>query len=234
MKKSLVITILFIIIFLSACSKSPIIEPILDQTGSSDTKSNDSCSLNYTGDKSCAADTGEIDLIKNTGDVSLIKSTGAISLIKKDSKGFTITSSAFQNKGKIPVQHSCYGKNINPPFEIIGAPKLTQSFAMIVYDPDTQSGDWIHWMIWNISINTQTIDEGKSPLLAVIGKNSRGKAEYRGPCVVSGTHRYFFKLYAMDTNYGNFPNKMMTIKQFEEITSTHILGTAEIYGTYSK
>ncbi len=234
MKKSLFISLLFALIFLSACAKAPTIENVLDQTWSSDTETGASCSLNSTWDSSCDVSTWKTESSKSTWETVSVKTTWDTSFIKKDVKWFAITSTAFVNKWKIPVQYSCMWKNINPSFEIQNAPKWTQSFAMIVYDPDAQSWSWVHRIIWNFSINSKTIDEWKAPLLAVVGKNSRWKTEYRWPCTPNGTHRYFFKLYAMDTNYGNFPSLMMTVKQFEDITKTHILWTAEIYWTYSK
>ncbi len=215
MKKSLLISILFILIFLSACTKLPIIEPVLNQTWASNTEVGASCSLNSTWNSSCDINTWEI------------------SLIKKDSKWFTITSTAFQNKDKIPAKYSCDWKNINPPFEITGLPKWTQSFAMVVYDSDDSSWVLVHRVIRNFPISNTQIEEWKIPLWATIGKNYQWKNVYSWPCPSSGTHRYFFKLYALDTNFWD-PQYKVTLKQFESTFSWHILWTAEIYWTYSK
>jgi len=224
MKKILIMVILPTIIFLSACTKSPIIEPILDQIWNSDTEVGASCSLNSTWNSSCDV---------NTWEIVSIKSTWEIALIKKNSKWFAITSTAFQNKWKIPAQYSCDWKNINPSFEIQNPPKWTQSFAMIVYDPDSPSWDWVHRAIRNFPLSVKKIDEWKIPLWATIGKNSQWKNAYSWPCPPNGTHRYFFKLYALDINFWD-PQYKVTLKQFESTFSWHILWTTEIYWTYSK
>jgi Raf kinase inhibitor-like YbhB/YbcL family protein len=124
-------------------------------------------------------------------------------------------------------------KDINPPFEIINIPQWTQSLALIAHDPDAPNGDWIHWIIWNFSAKFTQIEEWKTPWWATIGENSRWEASYRWPCPPSGTHRYIFKLYALDTNYGDLSSKM-TLAWFEGIVQWHVLWTAQIMWTYSK
>jgi len=207
MKKTLVIALLFTSIFLSACSQQTKSQLNWDkQNINSDSDFGVSCSLNSTWASDCSTDTWKL---------------------------FSITSTAFTGWEKIPAKYSCMWKNINPSFEILNVPKWTQSFAMIAHDPDAPSWDWIHWIIRNFSPNTTKIDEWKNPLWSIVGKNSRWKAEYRWPCPPNGTHKYFFKLYAIDTNYWDLPNNM-TLKQFEDITKWHVLWTTEIYWTYSK
>ena len=104
---------------------------------------------------------------------------------------------------------------------------------MIVHDPDAPSWDWVHRAIRSFPVSSTKIEEWKIPLWAAVGKNSQWKNVYGWPCPPSGTHRYFFKLYALDTNFGD-PQYKVTLKQFEDAFSGHILWTAEIYWTYSK
>src|SRR5204862_4228129 len=108
-----------------------------------------------------------------------------------------ITSSAFQEGSDIPSKFSRDGGNVNPPLRLEGTPTNARSLVLIVDDPDAPSGLFTHWLIWNIDPKTTEIAENSSPT-AVEGKNGFGKSGYGGPCPPSGTHRYFFKVYALD------------------------------------
>lgn len=110
-----------------------------------------------------------------------------------------ITSPAFNEGEMIPVMYTCQGKDINPPIQIADIPKETKSLALILEDPDAPMGTWVHWVMWNIPPTTSQIVENNVPAGAVQGKNSWGKNEYGGPCPPSGVHRYFIKVYALDT-----------------------------------
>lgn len=205
MKKQLVILILFATIFLSACTNKTNIETISNQSWTSIADAGSFCSINSTWTSACDTITGAV---------------------------FAITTTAFQSWDEIPIKYSCMWSNINPSFEIFNAPKWTQSLAMIAHDPDAPDWDWIHWIVWNIPVKTTKIEEWVTPLWAMVGKNSRWKTQYSWPCPPSGTHKYFFKLYAISTNYLDLPNNL-TLKQFEQIASWSILWTTEIYWTYT-
>lgn len=146
--------------------------------------------------------------------------------------GLQIKSQAFQENGGIPEQYTCDGKNISPPLNWQGAPEGTQSLVLIVDDPDAPSQTWVHWVVYNISPTTAGSVEGAAPQGALQGTNDFKKASYGGPCPPSGTHRYFFKLYALDA-----PLKLSsgaTKNQVEEAMQGHILAQSQLMGTYSR
>ncbi|MFW5705181.1 MAG: YbhB/YbcL family Raf kinase inhibitor-like protein [Nanoarchaeota archaeon] len=106
----------------------------------------------------------------------------------------------FSNMEEIPEKYTCYGDNVNPPLLISGVPREAQTLLLIVDDPDTPNGEiFTHWFVYDIPVTTKKIPENSVPAGAKTGPNTLGKAEYIGPCPPSGTHRYFFKLYALKT-----------------------------------
>jgi Raf kinase inhibitor-like YbhB/YbcL family protein len=109
-----------------------------------------------------------------------------------------LSSPAFTNNNPIPDTYTCKGSGISPPLNIAGVPHGTQSLALFVHDPDAPGGDFIHWTVWNISPTTTVIAEGSKPSDATEGQNDFGKTGWGAPCPPSGTHRYFFELYALD------------------------------------
>ena len=114
-----------------------------------------------------------------------------------------IISEVFENKQMIPQKYTCDGENINPPLQITDIPSNTESLVLIVDDPDAPSGDWIHWLVWNINPQTKEIMEDSVPENAVVGTNDFKKMEYDGPCPPSGTHRYVFKVLALEKDESN-------------------------------
>lgn len=140
-----------------------------------------------------------------------------------------ITSPSFAHNAMIPPKYTCQGEDINPPLEIAGLPPETQSLVLINDDPDAPGATWDHWIVYNID-PTEAIAENSVPGLQ--GKNSWGRNAYGGPCPPSGTHRYFFKLYALDTrlNLKEGAGK----KQVETAMQGHILEQAELIGLYKK
>ncbi|MGB5197246.1 MAG: YbhB/YbcL family Raf kinase inhibitor-like protein, partial [Candidatus Deferrimicrobium sp.] len=108
------------------------------------------------------------------------------------------TSQAFPNNGMIPPEYTCDGANVNPPLTVRNAPAKSGSLALIVDDPDAPRGTWVHWVVWNMGADTKDIPANSVPTGALQGTNDFGKQGYGGPCPPSGTHRYFFKLYALD------------------------------------
>jgi len=144
-----------------------------------------------------------------------------------------LLSLAFEHGGRIPDRYTCKGENLSPSFGIEDLPEETESIAMIMDDPDAPIGTFVHWVIWNIKPEDELkIEEGVIPKGAVQGKNSAGKFGYMGPCPPKGTHRYYFKLYALD--------KKLKLKEGatkEELLAAmegHILERATIVGLYSK
>jgi Raf kinase inhibitor-like YbhB/YbcL family protein len=143
-----------------------------------------------------------------------------------------ITSPAFQNNGSIPRQYTCDGKDINPPLEIENCPTEAKSIAFICDDPDASVGTWVHWVLWNIDPNTKEISENAVPQGAVEGMNDFKRHAYGGPCPPSGTHRYFFKVYALDTMLDISPNS--TKSALEKAMKGHIIAEGQIIGLYKR
>jgi len=144
-------------------------------------------------------------------------------------KELTITSSVFGNNGFIPAKYTCDGADVNPPLKIQGIPEGTQSLVLIIDDPDAPMGTWDHWVVWNIP-PVEKIDEDSVP--GIEGLNSSNKRSYGGPCPPSGTHRYFFKVYALDTKLDLKPNSRK--KDVERGIKGHILAKGEIVGLYRR
>ena len=144
-----------------------------------------------------------------------------------------LTSDAFVNGQSIPAKYSCIGKNISPALTWNEPPAHTQSFALIVDDPDAPGRTWVHWVLFNIPANTRTLQEDFSADNSIAaGNNSSGKPSYQGPCPPSGTHRYFFKLYALDTTLSLSPGA--TKERLLNEMEGHILAETELMGTFSK
>ncbi|HVN95012.1 MAG TPA: YbhB/YbcL family Raf kinase inhibitor-like protein [Syntrophorhabdaceae bacterium] len=148
------------------------------------------------------------------------------------SEGFTISSPAFKDKGMIPRQYTCDGKDVSPPLSIEGVPANAKSLAIIVDDPDAPMGTWVHWVVFNIDPTVRELKEGAVPEGAKQGMNDFKKSSYGGPCPPSGAHRYFFKLYAL-----NAVLKLTapaTKAQLEQAMKPHIVGEAQIVGLYKR
>jgi Raf kinase inhibitor-like YbhB/YbcL family protein len=143
-----------------------------------------------------------------------------------------LTSEAFLNGQSIPAKYGCTGRNISPALTWTEPPAGTQSFALIIDDPDAPAGTWVHWVLFNISANTSSLQENINTSTMSVGKNSWGDLGYGGPCPPSGTHRYFFKLYALDAtlNLLHGATKEQVLKEMEG----HVLAQAELMGTFSK
>jgi Raf kinase inhibitor-like YbhB/YbcL family protein len=150
-----------------------------------------------------------------------------------------ITSSAFEHQGAIPRKYTCQGEDASPPLAWSGLPNGTQSLALIVDDPDAPDPAapkrvWVHWVLYDMAPTEPGLPEGakQPPAGARNGKNDWGRTGYGGPCPPIGRHRYFHKLYALDTLLGDLgaPNKA----SLEKAMRGHILGQAELIGTYQK
>ncbi len=151
---------------------------------------------------------------------------------RKKMTGLKISSQAFVHNGYIPARYTCDGNDVNPPLEIANVPAEAKSLALIVDDPDAPVGMWVHWVAWNIDPATREIGEDSVPRSAMQGKNDWKRSSYGGPCPPSGVHRYFFKLYALDTrlNLGAGTTK----KDLEKAMQGHILASTELIGLYKR
>jgi Raf kinase inhibitor-like YbhB/YbcL family protein len=131
----------------------------------------------------------------------------------------------------MPSRFSKKGGNLSPQLQISNAPPKTASLLLIVDDPDSPSGLWTHWIVANIPPGTKILSEGKVPDGAVQGKNSFGNTRYDGPMPPSGTHRYFFRLYALDAMLP-LP-RSASRSAVDAAMKGHVIGNVEIFGTYS-
>jgi Raf kinase inhibitor-like YbhB/YbcL family protein len=142
-----------------------------------------------------------------------------------------LTSDAFANNGTIPSECTCDGKGLSPELIISDVPSNAKSLVLIMDDPDAPVGTWDHWVVFNIGISTNKIPKGTEPK-GIGGKNSWGRTGYGGPCPPSGTHRYFFRLYALDAML-SLPEGSAK-KDIEKAMHGHIAAKAELMGTYRR
>ena len=149
-----------------------------------------------------------------------------------------LTSSAFQSESNIPRQFTCEGDDVSPELKWTNAPSGTKSFALIVHDPDApRPGGFTHWVAYNIPANVTQIAQGapKGDKLSsggLQGRNDSGQNGYMGPCPPSGTHRYYFYLYALDTELNLQPGASKD--DVEKAIKGHVLAKAELMGRYKK
>ncbi len=140
-----------------------------------------------------------------------------------------ITSDVFKHNDYIPKKYSGEGEDVNPPLRIQDIPQGAKSLALIVDDPDAPSGLWVHWVVFDIPV-TDRIEENSVP--GKQGVNTAGNKIYHGPYPPSGTHRYFFKAYALDTVLNL--NEGITKAVLEKAMQGHILAKAELIGLYKR
>jgi len=145
-------------------------------------------------------------------------------------KELTIKSPAFQHNSPIPKKYSCDGEGTNPPITIEGIPKETKSLALVADDPDAPGGTFDHWVVWNIPPSTTKIVEHAVP--GAEGLNSARQKGFMGPCPPSGTHRYFFKVYALDVELGL--GAKSTKRDLEKAMQDHILAKGQLIGLYHR
>src|SRR4030095_2032120 len=155
----------------------------------------------------------------------------------KQKSSMTIKSTAFNEGGMIPKKYSCEGENLSPPLEWSDSPAGTNTFALIVDDPDAPAGTWVHWVVYNIPASTLELKDDMSSQKTsdskiVQGINDFKKASYGGPCPPSGTHRYFFKLYAIDAKLDLAGD--VTKDKLLDAMKGHVLGQAQLIGKYTK
>lgn len=148
-----------------------------------------------------------------------------------------LTSTAFKEGEPIPRQYTCNGVNVSPSLEWSGVPKSAKTLVIIADDPDAPSGTWVHWVLYNLPVdnigmveNLPATDELRAG--GFQGKNDFGKIGYGGPCPPSGTHRYFFKIYALDSE---LPLKAGATKaEVEKAMAGHVVAQGQLMGTYRK
>ena len=148
----------------------------------------------------------------------------------------TLTSTAFEDGGKIPNLYTCEGDDISPPLQWSGAPVTARSYAMVCEDPDAPRGTWIHWVLYNISGDAVELTKAvptlpELPSGARHGRNTAGDMAYAGPCPPpGGPHRYYFRLYALDITLNLPPGA--TKAELEQAMNQHILAQGTLMGTY--
>jgi Raf kinase inhibitor-like YbhB/YbcL family protein len=142
-----------------------------------------------------------------------------------------ITSSAFQEGGNIPSKFTCDGSDTSPPLQITGVPSEAKSLVLIADDPDAPSGLFTHWLVWNIPPQTNSISEGSAPK-GVHGTNDFGKSGYKGPCPPPGTHRYSFKIYALDRELDLRGGAKRS--QLDAAMKGHVVAQGVLVGRYAR
>jgi Raf kinase inhibitor-like YbhB/YbcL family protein len=142
-----------------------------------------------------------------------------------------ITSSAFQEGGNIPSKFTCDGSDTSPPLQITGVPSAAKSLVLIADDPDAPSGLFTHWLIWNIPPQTNSVAEGSAPK-GVEGTNDFGKSGYRGPCPPPGTHRYSFKIFALDRELDLRSGAKRN--PLDAAMKGHVIAQGELVGRYAR
>jgi Raf kinase inhibitor-like YbhB/YbcL family protein len=157
----------------------------------------------------------------------------------EDAMTLSLTSSAFDAGAPIPPIYTCDGNDISPPLAWTGLPPGTTSLALIVDDPDAPDPaapqrTWVHWVLYNIKPDAGGLEQGARQLPAgtLEGTNDWKRTGYGGPCPPIGRHRYFFKLYALDVALPDLGKP--TKAQLEKAIGGHVLGQAELVGTYQR
>lgn len=151
-----------------------------------------------------------------------------------------LTSTAFDDGDEIPMRHTCDGDDLSPPLSWTGVPEAAQSLALIVEDPDAPdpaapTRTWIHWVVYDLPVATPRLDEGASralPAGAREGLNDWDRTGYAGPCPPRGRHRYFHRLFALDTVLGDVGEP--TAAELERAMRGHVLASATLMGTYQR
>ena len=148
-----------------------------------------------------------------------------------------LTCPSFEPVELIPPVYTCDGKDLSPPLRWTEAPAGTKSFALISDDPDAPMGTWVHWVVWNIPASVNSLEENLPKNDSLPGGIRQGTSDFRkigygGPCPPSGTHRYFFRLYALDALL-DLP-ATTTKAQMEKAMMGHVLAQAELMGKYRR
>ena len=155
----------------------------------------------------------------------------AIASFAAEGARMKITSSAFQEGGNIPSKFTCDGLDTSPPLQITSIPSNAKTLVLIADDPDAPGGLFTHWLVWNIPLQTSSIAEGSAPK-GVHGTNDFGKSGYRGPCPPPGTHRYSFKIFALDRELDLRAGAKRS--QLDAAMKGHVIAQGELLGRYAR
>lgn len=150
----------------------------------------------------------------------------------KEIDSMRLTSIAFENNQNIPVRYTCDGKNISPPLQISEVSNQAKSLVLIVDDPDSPSGSFTHWVLWNIDPSVSIIEEGKIPEGSLQGVNDFRERSYGGPCPTTGMHHYHFRLYALSEKVNI--DSHSTKEDVENEISSFVFDKAELIGLYQR
>ncbi|AKJ63430.1 YbhB/YbcL family Raf kinase inhibitor-like protein [Kiritimatiella glycovorans] len=156
---------------------------------------------------------------------------------KEGESPMQLSSSAFESGEMIPSQYTCDGADVSIPLSWTNAPEGVRSFALIVDDPDAPVGTWVHWVMYNIPADVRALPENipadpQTENGAVQGLNDFRRIGYGGPCPPDGTHRYFFRLFALDTELGLEPGASRD--ELLEAIEGHVIAKAELMGRYKR
>ena len=148
-----------------------------------------------------------------------------------------VKSTAFEEGGMIPKKYTCDGQDVSPPLSWTSVPSGTKTIALICDDPDAPMGTWVHWVLYNLPADIQELPENVPPQKTLANGAKQGTTDFRkigygGPCPPSGTHRYYFKLYALDTEIKL--DAGITKKQLLEAMKGHILAEGQLMGKYKR
>jgi Raf kinase inhibitor-like YbhB/YbcL family protein len=155
----------------------------------------------------------------------------------RDKMEIKLTSPAFEEGGMIPEKHSCDGMDVSPALAWTSGPEGTKTFALICDDPDAPMGTWVHWVLFNLPANVNELPEAVPPERELESRAKQGMSDfhkigYGGPCPPGGTHRYFFKIYALDTEVNL--EAVATKSDLLEAMEGHILAEGQLMGKYSR
>jgi Raf kinase inhibitor-like YbhB/YbcL family protein len=148
-----------------------------------------------------------------------------------------VTSTAFPEGGMIPKQYTCDGRNISPPLAWDSVPGNAKTLALTADDPDAPGRTWVHWVVFNLPASAKNLPENVLPQEMITGGGKQGTNDFRkigygGPCPPSGTHRYYFKVYALDKELGL--DSRTTKDQVLKAMEGHILAQGELMGRYRR
>ncbi len=177
-------------------------------------------------------------LMGTTGGVYAKEDGASKAAISGASKAaISVASTAFKDGGMIPRDYSCDGRDVSPPLSWAGVPEGAKSLALLCEDPDAPAGIWVHWVMFNIPATANGLPMGVHPDKtlkdgAKQGINSFNKIGYGGPCPPRGTHRYYFRIYALDIELSRKPG--LTRSQLQKAMKGHILGQGQLMGRYKR
>jgi Raf kinase inhibitor-like YbhB/YbcL family protein len=164
--------------------------------------------------------------------ITIIKHKEASYNLKPQKEGKMKLTSVFEHNTPIPSEYTCDGKDIAPVLKIEGVPEGTKELALIVDDPDAPMGTWVHWVVYNLPANTVKIEQNNLPEGTKEGITDFGRIGWGGPCPPYGTHRYFFKLYALNEALDLPPGA--TKNQLEKAIAGHVIEENQLVGLYNR